>query len=88
MLITILGLDRRRPDPPRALLMKCLIICSATSMSAMTPSRMGRMVRTLSGVLPSISFASAPIARTRETPPTVSIATTEGSLSTMPEPRR
>jgi len=64
--------------------MKYLIIRSATSRSAITPSRIGRIVRTLSGVFPSISFASAPTARTREMPPTVSMATTDGSLSTMP----
>jgi hypothetical protein len=43
---------------------KCLIISSATSKSAITPSRIGRMASTLPGVLPSISLASAPTACT------------------------
>ena len=64
--------------------MKCLIICSATSMSAMTPSRSGRIASIWSGVLPIISLASSPTALTCLTPLMVSIATTDGSLRTMP----
>ena len=45
-------------------LMKCLIISSALSKSAMTPSRIGRMASMLPGVRPSISLASSPTART------------------------
>ena len=45
-------------------LMKCLIISSALSKSAMTPSRIGRIASMLPGVRPSISFASSPTART------------------------
>ena len=45
-------------------LMKCLIISSALSKSAITPSRMGRMASMLPGVRPSISLASSPTART------------------------
>jgi len=52
----------------------------------MTPLRSGRMVLMFSGVLPIISLASSPTARTRRTPLVVSIATTDGSLATMPEP--
>ena len=48
--------------------MKCLIISSATSKSAITPSRMGRMASMLPGVRPSISFASSPTASTFFTP--------------------
>ena len=47
-----------------ALRMKCLIISSALSKSAMTPSRIGRMASMLPGVRPSISLASSPTART------------------------
>ena len=73
--------------PPCTLWMKCLIICSATSMSAITPSRSGRIASIWSGVLPIISLASSPTALTLLTPLIVSIATTDGSLSTMPRPR-
>jgi len=66
--------------------MKCLIIASATSKSAMTPSRIGRIASISPGVRPSISLASAPTAQTILRPPRVSIATTEGSLRTMPRP--
>ena len=64
--------------------MKCLIMCSATSMSAITPSRSGRMASIESGVLPIIILASTPTALTRLMPFSVSSATTEGSFSTMP----
>jgi hypothetical protein len=40
-----------------------------------------------SGVLPIISLASSPTALTLLTPLIVSIATTDGSLRTMPRPR-
>ena len=67
--------------------MKCLIICSATSMSAITPSRIGRIASIVPGVLPIISLASSPIALTRFCPLIVSTATTDGSFRTMPRPR-
>ena len=56
-------------------------------MSAMTPSRSGRMASIWSGVLPIISLASSPTALTFLTPLMVSMATTDGSLSTIPRPR-
>ncbi len=58
MQITTSGPREKRLGPPCALRMKCLIISSATSMSAMTPARSGLIVRMLSGVLPIISLAS------------------------------
>jgi len=48
--------------------MKCLIISSATSKSAITPSRIGRIASMLPGVRPSISLASSPTASTFLTP--------------------
>ena len=66
--------------------MKYLIISSATSKSAMTPSRIGRMASIWPGVRPSICLASMPTAWTILRPPTVRSATTEGSFSTMPLP--
>jgi hypothetical protein len=51
-----------------AFLMKCLIISSATSKSAMTPSRIGRIAWIEPGVRPSIILASSPTARTRFLP--------------------
>ena len=66
--------------------MKCLIISSATSKSAMTPSRKGRMAAMLPGVRPSIILASSPTARTCFLPLTSAMATTEGSFRTMPRP--
>ena len=65
---------------------KCLIISSATSKSAMTPSRKGRIAWMLPGVRPSIIFASSPTARTCFLPLTLAIATTDGSLRTIPLP--
>src|SRR5919112_4405593 len=85
--ITISGKRQARILPPCTLWMKCLIICSATSMSAMTPSRSGRIASIWSGVLPIISLASSPTAFTFFTPLMVSMATTDGSLSTIPRPR-
>ena len=64
---------------------KYLIICSVTSKSLMTPSRSGRTAMMFAGVRPTIRFASAPIARTRFV--RESIATTLGSLMTMPRSR-
>ncbi len=84
--ITISG-QRGKRRLPCTFWMKCLIICSATSMSAMTPSRRGRIASIWSGVLPIIILASSPTALTRLTPLIVSIATTDGSLRTMPRPR-
>ena len=69
---------------PFTLRMKCLIISSATSRSAITPSRSGRMASMLSGVLPIIILASSPTALTRFMPLIVSSATTLGSFRTMP----
>ena len=66
--------------------MKCLIISSATSKSAITPSRSGRMAEMLPGVRPSICLASSPTASTCLRPRTSAIATTLGSASTMPRP--
>ena len=58
---------------------------SVVSKSAMTPSLSGRIATMLPGVRPIIFFASAPTARML--PVFWLIATTEGSLSTMPLPR-
>src|SRR5215213_428648 len=51
----------------------------------MTPSRSGLIAMMFAGVRPTIRFASAPIARTRFV--RASIATTDGSLMTMPRSR-
>src|SRR4030081_1445199 len=67
------------------LAMKYLIICSVTSKSAITPSLRGRMATISAGVRPSIFRASVPTERT--TLLGFDIATTEGSLRTMPWPR-
>ena len=64
---------------------KYLIICSVTSKSLMTPSRSGRTAMMLAGVRPTIRLASAPMARTFFV--FASIATTDGSLMTMPRSR-
>ena len=66
--------------------MKCLIISSATSKSAITPSRNGRIAWILPGVRPNICLASSPTANTCFLPRTSAIATTEGSSSTIPRP--
>ena len=58
---------------------------SVTEKSEITPSRSGRTATIVEGVRPTISFASSPIASTRFE--TVSIATTDGSSTTMPRPR-
>ena len=65
--------------------MKWRSICSVTSKSAITPSLSGRIAWIVPGVRPSIRLASIPTACTsavRE-----SIATTDGSDSTIPRPR-
>ena len=83
--MAISGLPRvRTPTLAFALAMKWRIISSATSRSAITPWRSGRIVSTLSGVLPSISLASSPTARTWRMPLTVSSVTTDGSARTIP----
>ena len=56
-----------------------------TSKSAMTPSFSGRIAAIVPGVRPSMRFASTPTACT--SPVRWSIATTDGSESTMPRPR-
>ncbi|KAF5029556.1 hypothetical protein DSECCO2_647380 [anaerobic digester metagenome] len=78
--MTIFGLAKRKPAS--TLRMKKAIIARVTSKSAMTPSFMGRMARMRSGVRPRNSLASVPTAMS--SPLRVSMATTEGSLSTMP----
>ena len=52
--------------------------------SAITPSFIGRIATIFPGVLPIISFASLPTARTSFV--FVFIATTDGSLMTIPFP--
>src|SRR5574338_1046270 len=59
-------------------------IFSVTSKSAITPSLSGRTAMIPSGVRPSIRLASRPMPRMRPLP--FSMATTEGSLSTIPSP--
>ena len=66
--------------------MKCLIISSATSKSAITPSRSGRIASMLPGVRPSICLASSPTASTCLLPADVGDGDHRGSLSTMPLP--
>ena len=56
-----------------------------TSKSAITPSFSGRMAEIVPGVRPSMRLASMPTAWT--SPVRESIATTEGSDSTIPRPR-
>src|SRR5215204_504523 len=67
-----------------ALRIKYASIFSVTSKSAITPSLRGRMATMLPGVRPSIRFAADPTATTLSV--LVSIATTEGSESTIPCP--
>ena len=69
----------------RAFSMKYRSITSVTSKSAITPSLSGRSAMIEPGVRPIMRFASAPTAKTRLS--LLSIATTEGSLMTMPWPR-
>ena len=49
--------------------MKCLIISSVTTKSAITPSFRGLMADIFPGVLPNIVFASSPTAKTDFFPP-------------------
>ena len=65
--------------------MKCRSISSVTSKSAITPSFSGRMAEMVPGVRPSMRLASMPTAWT--SPLRESIATTDGSESTIPRPR-
>ena len=58
---------------------------SVVSKSAMTPSFSGRIATMLPGVRPIIRLASVPTARMAAV--LVLIATTDGSLRTMPLPR-
>ena len=58
----ILGLDIF--DLALALRMKCFIISSAATKSAITPSLIGLIASIEPGVLPSINLASSPTART------------------------
>ena len=67
-------------------LMKCFIISSATSKSAITPSLIGRMASILPGVRPSINFASSPTAKTFFPPSFTWYATTDGSDKITPLP--
>src|SRR5436309_3197181 len=60
-------------------------MAAVTSKSAMTPWRSGRIARIVAGVRPIIFRASSPTACTR--PLNSSIATTDGSKTTMPRPR-
>src|SRR6185312_12150830 len=68
----------------RTLRMKWRSICSVTSKSAITPWRSGRVAEIWAGVRPIIRCASAPTATT--SPVRSSMATTDGSESTMPRP--
>ena len=79
---TIFGLDTRFFC--RTTVRKYLIMALVTSKSAMTPSFIGRMAAICCGVFPMKSFASLPTAISL--PVFRSMATTEGSLSTMPSP--
>ncbi len=60
-------------------------IASQTSKSAITPWRSGRSAEIVAGVRPIIRWASAPTACTSLV--CWSIATTDGSESTIPRPR-
>ncbi len=66
--------------------MKYRSICSVAMKSAITPSRMGRIVSMLSGVRPSMALAFAPTASTSRVPLRARTATTDGSSVTMPRP--
>src|SRR6266540_792550 len=80
--ITTRGCAKRCPS---TLWMKWRSICSVTSKSAITPCRSGRLAEIVAGVRPIIRFASSPTAYTL--PLLESVATTEGSESTIPRPR-
>ena len=66
--------------------MKCFIISSVTTKSAITPSLKGLTADIFPGVLPNIVFASSPTASTDFFPLSSIIATTDGSLRTIPCP--
>ena len=80
--ITIRGWEK---GPRRTLSRNCLSIASVTSKSAMTPWRSGRSAEMLAGVRPIIRCAAVPTAWT--SPERSSIATTDGSESTIPRLR-
>ena len=80
--MTICGLAKLRRLC--TLRMKCLIISCATSKSAMTPSRSGRIASMFPGVRPSIRLASSPTASFCFLPLRLMKATIEGSSRTMP----
>ena len=82
MPMTILGFTSHLRGRPIA--MKCLIIFSVVSMSAITPSRRGLMATMSVGVLRSMFLASFPTEITRFV--FFSMATTDGSLITSPFP--
>ena len=65
-------------------LIKCLIISSVTTKSAITPSLRGLIAEIFPGVLPNIVFASSPTAKTDFLPPSSITATTDGSFKTTP----
>ena len=80
--IKILGLEKR--FLAFIFLINSFNIISVISKSAITPSFIGFMAFILPGVLPSISLASLPVARTCFV--SASIATTVGSFNTIPSP--
>ena len=87
MMMRGLGENRRELCTLR---MNSLSICSVTVKSAITPSFIGRMTVIVPGALPSISLAPWPtawIVLRALGPPSMRIATTDGSSSTMPLPR-
>ena len=75
---------RRQEYGPCALRMKLVSMRSAASKSAMTPSRIGRIVVMEVGVRPSIARAAWPTASVFSF--VVLIATIDGSSTTMPRP--
>ncbi len=80
-------ISRGRPSwtPDLARLMKWVSIRSVPVKSAMTPALSGRTAFRFGGVRPNMACASVPTATTSSV--AVSIATIDGSLSTMPRPR-
>ena len=80
--------ENRRDSCTR--LMNCLSICSVTVKSAITPSLSGRITEISFGLRPIMVLASLPTAWMvflALGPPSMRIATTEGSSSTTPLPR-
>jgi len=87
MMMRGLGESRRESCTLR---MNCFNICSVTVKSAMTPSFIGRMTVMAPGALPSISLALWPtawIVLRAFGPPSMRMATTDGSSRTIPLPR-